>query len=76
MKKDYPLAKEMVQKYLDLAKNEPAAMRAFGTFYLAKLEKMSGDPNADKTLGQARQIDPDVWMTMKAPPAMLFESLQ
>jgi hypothetical protein len=51
-------------------------MRAFGTFYLAKLEKMNGDPNADKTLGQARQIDPDVWMTMKAPPAMLFEPLE
>jgi tetratricopeptide (TPR) repeat protein len=75
MKKDYETAKSLVRRYLELAVDEPAAMRAFGTFYLAKLEKMSGDPNADKTLEQSRQIDPGVWMTMKAPPAMLFEPI-
>jgi tetratricopeptide (TPR) repeat protein len=74
-KKDYETAKFMVRRYLELAKGESAAMRAFGTFYLAKLEKKSGSPNADKTLGQAQQIDPNVWMTMMAPPAMLFEPL-
>ena len=75
-KKDYETAKSLVRRYLKLAADESAAMRAFGTFYLAKLEKMSGDPNADKTLEQSRQIDPNVWMTMKAPPAMLFEPLK
>lgn len=74
--KDYETAKSLVRRYLELAVDEPVAMRAFGTFYLAKLEKMSGDPNADKTLDQARQIDPDVWMTMKAPPRVLFEPLE
>ena len=63
MKKDFETAKSLVRRYLELAVDGPAAMRAFGTFYLAKLEKMNGDPNADKTLEQARQIDPDVWMT-------------
>ena len=75
MKKDYETAKSLVRRYLELAVDEPAAMRAFATFCLAKLEKMTGDPNADKTLEQSRQIDPDVWMTMKAPSAMLFEPL-
>ena len=75
MKKDYETAKAMVQRYLDLAADEPAAMRAFGLFYLAKIEKMSGNPDADKTLKQSRQIDPDGWQTMMAPPAMLFEPL-
>ncbi|MHC4292312.1 MAG: tetratricopeptide repeat protein [Planctomycetota bacterium] len=75
-KKDYETAKSLVRRYLELAADESAAMRAFGTFYLAKLEKMSGGPNADKTLEQSRQIDPNVWMTMKAPPAMLFEPLK
>lgn len=75
MRKDYETAKSFVKRYLELAAGKPAAMRAFGTFYLAKLEKMSGDSNADKTLKKARQIDPDVWMTMKAPPAVLLEPL-
>lgn len=76
MRKDYQTAKSLVRRYLELVVDGPAAMRAFGTFYLAKIQKMSGDPNADKTLEQARQIDPDVWMTMKAPPDMLFEPLE
>lgn len=75
MKKKYQAAKEKVQQYLDLAANESAAMRAFALFYLAKIEKMSGDPDADKTLKRSRQIDPDGWQTMMAPPPMLFEPL-
>ena len=76
MKKNYSLAKEMVCRYLELSENRPAAMRAFAVFYLAKLEKMSGSPDADAKLEECRQIDPDVWTTMKAPPAMLFEPLE
>ena len=75
MKKKYQAAKEKVQRYLDLATNEPAAMRAFALFYLAKIEQMSGSPDADKTLQQSIQADSDGWQTMKAPPAMLFEPL-
>ena len=75
-KNKYQSAIEMTERYLDLSDGDSAAMRAFGRFYLAKLEKMSGDPDSDKTLKQARQVDPDVWMTMKAPPEMLFEPLE
>jgi Flp pilus assembly protein TadD len=76
MKKDYVKAKTSVQRYLQLAVDGPAAMRAFATFYLAKIEKMSGDVNSDQTLENARQIDPNVWMTMKAPPKMMFEPIK
>ena len=74
-KKQYHLAIEMTERYLDLAANESAAMRSFALFYVAQIEKMSGNPDADKTLKQSRQIDPDGWQTMTAPPAMLFEPL-
>ncbi len=75
MKKQYESAKVSVQRYLDLASDESAAMRAFALFYRAKIEKMSGNPNADEILRKVKQTDPDVWMTMKAPPAMLFQPL-
>ena len=76
MKQQYQAAKEMVQMYLDLAKDEPAPMRSFALFYLAKIEKMRGDPDAEKTLKQSIQVDPDGWQTMMAPPEMLFEPLE
>jgi len=60
MKKKYQSAKEMTQRYLDLAENESAAMRSFALFYLAKIEKMSGNPDAGKKLEQSKQTDPDV----------------
>ncbi|MHC5183501.1 MAG: tetratricopeptide repeat protein, partial [Planctomycetota bacterium] len=75
MKKKYRLAIEMTEKYLDLVANGPAAMRSFALFYIAKIEKMSGNPDAEKTLKRSIQADPDVWQTMKAPPAILFEPL-
>ncbi|MDH4201737.1 MAG: hypothetical protein OEV87_02455 [Phycisphaerae bacterium] len=75
MKKDYEPAKAMVQRYLDMATEEPAAMRAFALFYLAKIEQLSGSPDAEKTLQQSRQVDPNGWQTMMAPPEMLFEPL-
>lgn len=76
MKKDYEPAKAMVQRYLDMATDESAPMRSFALFYLAKIEKMSGNPDAEKTLKQSIQADPDGWQTMMAPPAMLFEPLK
>lgn len=75
MKNDHPTAKQMTQRYLVLSTDEPAAMRAFATFYLAKIEKITGDSNADQTLQQARGIDPDVWMTMVPPPSEMFDPL-
>jgi len=75
MKKDYDSAKAMVQQYLDIATDESAPMRSFALFYLAKIEKMSGDPDAEKTLKQSIQADPDGWQTMMAPPAIMFEPL-
>jgi tetratricopeptide (TPR) repeat protein len=75
MKKQYQPAIEMTERYLDLAANGPAAMRSFALFYIAKIEKMSGNPEAEKTLKRSIQADPDVWQTMKAPPAILFEPL-
>jgi tetratricopeptide (TPR) repeat protein len=76
MKKKYKSAKEMTQRYLDMATNEPTAMRAFALFYLAKIEQMSGSSDAEKTLRQSIQADPDGWQTMMAPPAILFEPLE
>ncbi len=76
MKKQYKPAIEMTERYLKLAADEGAPMRAFALFYLAKIEKMSGSPEADKKLKQMKQVDPDGWTTMKAPPAILFEPLE
>ena len=75
MKKQYQPAIGMTERYLDLAANGPAAMRSFALFYIAKIEKMSGNPDADKTLKRSIQADPDGWQTMMAPPAILFEPL-
>lgn len=70
-------AKEMVNRYLELAKDEPAAMRAFALGYLAIIERNSGNQKAfEKLAEQMKQTDPDGWRTMVAPPAILFEPLE
>ena len=75
-KQDFQSAKEMVNRYLELAKDEPAAMQAFGLHFLAVIERKSGNQaEFEKVAEQMKQTDPDGWRTMQPPQEMLFEPL-
>ncbi|MBI4878631.1 MAG: tetratricopeptide repeat protein [Planctomycetes bacterium] len=69
-------AETLVQRYLDNAGSEPAALRAYGQFLLGKLQDMKGDKEAiGAALKKAREIDPYCWFTMQPPAPELFEAL-
>ncbi len=68
-------AETLVQRYLDNAASQPAALRAYGTFLLGKLQDMKGDKDASgAALKKAREIDPYCWFTMQPPAPELFDA--
>jgi tetratricopeptide (TPR) repeat protein len=67
-------AERFGRRYLAHKPQGPRAHRAWTTFVLAKLRKMSGDDeSAEKLLAQAKALDSHLWFTMTPPPPELFD---
>ncbi len=74
LKKKHGPAKRFAKRYLACDPPGPVALRAWTTFALAQIERRSGDQEkADKTLAEAKRLDPYLWTTMTPPPKELFE---
>jgi tetratricopeptide (TPR) repeat protein len=74
MDNQFGLAREALSRYLSSEPKLPVPLRATATFYLARLAKQENNTEeADKLLAAAKELDPHVWMTLRQPPAFLFD---
>ena len=74
MDEDYKQAIEVTNRYI--ATDPPVALKAFATGRLAQIHRRMGDEDRSRELLRAaRDMDPNVWLTVMPPPKEIFLSL-